>query len=150
MCERKLSKHKELRRYQRQLTKMIREANKMLEEDPLFLGRFCVYQTNRICEWFPDNSGGIIRAFIRVFDKKTGHYMDYTYDYAPYFHTLYWHFDMDILNNFIVEVSDFWKEEPRHTIHNAEDFRNVKIPYRYIQPKWCDMKFNARGNIYED
>lgn len=146
----KLSKYKELRKYQRQLTKMIRKANKMLEEDPLFLGRFCVYQVNRQCEWFSDNSGGIIVAFIRAFDKKTGHFKDYRYEYAPYFSSKYWHFDMDILNNFIVEVSDFWKEEPHHTINNAEDFRKIKIPYRYLQPKWRDMKFHARGCIYEN
>lgn len=96
-------KNRMRKQYQRQLNKKIKMLNKSIENDPLWLGRFYAYQVD--CRWcrFQDNSGGILIAFIRMVDKKTGKYKDYRLEYAPYYITINWHITMDIANDFVVE-----------------------------------------------
>lgn len=112
-------KDKMRKRYQSSLNKKIRELNKAIEEDSLWLGRFIARQTDAYWEKFSDNSGGILRAVIRMYDKKTGFYKDFILDYAPYFKTINWHISMDIANHFIVEDLLVWeRENPRVEIKN--------------------------------
>ena len=100
------------KKYQRKFTKLIHKYNKAIDEDELWLGRFHMAQVRSRWEYFEDGSGGILHAVIRCFDKKTRQYKDYCFEYAPWMSTIHWHIQMDILNKFIVEDIDVWKENP--------------------------------------
>ena len=130
--------------YHKQFRKILKKANRMIANDPLFLGRFEVLNIGERWWGFEDNSGGELTVFLRVYDKANGYYRDYGLEYAPWMTTFYWHLNMDILNDFIVERSSFWHEEPTHTIHNAKDYRNVRVPSEYYNRKQKDW------NFYED
>lgn len=116
-------------KYQKGLTKLVRSANKSLNEDHLFRGRFQCYQMYRLWDEFSDGSGGALYFCLRVIDKKTKRYRDYWLAYAPYYASMNWIINKAI-NKFITLESDFWKEEPRHSVDNAEDFTNVYIDWR--------------------
>ena len=122
------------KKYQSGLNKKIRTLNKSCENDELWLGRFVFYQKD--CHWkrFEDGSGGILTAFIRAYDKKTGVYKDYRLEYAPYYLTINWHISMDIANDFIVNVIDVWAEDPGPR-ESIQDWRKVKINLDKIMSK---------------
>lgn len=103
---------KRYKKYQRKFTKLIQQYNKAIDKDDLWLGRFHMIQIRSRWEAFDDNSGGILHAVIRCFDKKTRQYKDYFITYAPWMRTIHWHIQMDILNQFVVEDIDVWKENP--------------------------------------
>lgn len=100
------------KKYQRQFTNLIHQYNKAIDKDDLWLGRFHMLQVRSRWEYFEDNSGGMLHAVIRCFDKKTRQYKDYCIEYAPWKTTMHWHIQMDILNNFIVKDIDVWRENP--------------------------------------
>lgn len=120
------------KKYHRKLMRLIHEVNRSIRNDPLFLGRFEIGLRNESWECFDDNSGGILYCTIRAFDKETRQYRDYFLQYAPYFSTIRWKVYSDIMNDFIVERSDFWKERPKHTIYNAKDYRNRKVDWDQV------------------
>ena len=115
---------KKYKQYQNKFTKLLHEWNKSLDEDNLWLGRFHVLQVRSKWEWFDDNSGGILHAVIRCFDKKTRQYKDYCVQYAPWMHTINWKIGMEILNTFIVEDIDVWRENPNPR-EDVQDWRNI-------------------------
>lgn len=94
--------------YHKQFRRIVHEANKALVKDEVFLGRFEVFIMKQRFWKFDDNSGGELISIVRCYDKATGYYADYRIVYAPWLSTFYWHFNMDILNDFIVEKSSFW------------------------------------------
>lgn len=110
------------KQYQRKLNQLIHKANKQLLEDDEFLGRFYVLQ--RGVHWFKfdDNSGGIMNVHLRCYDRHTGYYKDYMYDYAPYYVGSRWHL-FEILNKFLVEDLN-WK----HNGVDSIDYRNIPRP----------------------
>ena len=114
------------KKYQAGCNKKIRELNKACEKDNLWLGRFIFYQKD--CHWckFEDGSGGILATFIRAYDKKTGIYKDYRFEYAPYLRTMNWELSMEIANDFIVEIIDVWNEEPGPK-ESVKDWTKVKV-----------------------
>lgn len=60
------------RNHQRWFNRYCRYINKSMENDPLWLGRFCVEQNRSDMHWFEDGSGGIMRVELTMRDKKTG------------------------------------------------------------------------------
>lgn len=117
------------KKYQRQFTNLIHQYNKAIDEDNLWLGRFHMLQVRSRWEVFEDNSGGILHAVIRCFDKKTRQYKDYCIEYAPWMRTMHWHIQMDILNTFIVEEINVWKEnpDPREDIRDWTKVNDYKL-----------------------
>lgn len=94
-----------------------RYVNKTIEEDELWLGRFCVKQKRTQMEWFEDGSGGLMRAELIMFDKKTkitrvGWYDGLDMDWK------FWH----DFNDFIIDDCKVWEEVP--------DVRINRIDYR--------------------
>ena len=131
--------------YHKQFRRIIREANHMLAKDELFLGRFEVFiMLQSFCK-FDDNSGGELTNIVRCYDKATGYYADYRIEYAPWMSSFYWHFNMDILNNFIVEKSNFWNERPMNSIFNAVDYTKVKVPVEYRDLEKHEYNFYMRA-----
>ena len=115
-------------KYQKKLTKLVHDYNKALDKDDLWRGRFHTLQVRSRWESFDDGSGGLIHAVIRCFDKKTRKYKDFTFIYAPYLSTLYWHYSMDILNHFIVEDINPWKNDnPREDTTDYTKIHDYKL-----------------------
>ena len=130
---------RDFKKYRNDFAKLIKKYNKAIVEDELWRGRFEMRIIRERWEWFEDNSGGILHCVIRCFDKKTEQYKDFFTEYAPYIRSIHWHIGMDILNTFIVEDIDVWRNEnPRE--ENQEDWSNVTIP-DYL------LKFNSDENI---
>ena len=121
-------KNRELyHKYQKKLTKLIHDYNKAIDKDDLWHGRFHTLQVRSRWKSFDDGSGGLIYAIIRCFDKKTRKYKDFTFTYAPYLSTLHWHYSMDILNHFIVDDIDAWKDNPREDTTDYTKIHDYKL-----------------------
>ena len=103
--------------HQRWFNQYCRYVNKCIEDDDLWLGRFCVMQKRTMMKWFGDNSGGLMTAELIMLDKKThtvriGRYSGLDMD---------WKFWRDF-NDFITEDCKVWEEKP--------DIRTNRIDYR--------------------
>ena len=127
--------------YQRQFTKLLRQANKVIREDDLWLGRVEVRQISARWEEFSDGSGGILHTVLRCIDKKTRQYKDYCLEYAPWMRTINWKISMEILNRFFVEDLDVWRTgNPREEI---ADWTKVPIDTKALEhTKWRDLSIS--------
>ena len=124
-----MAQNKIRKEYQRQFTRKLREANKVIKEDDLWLGRVEVRQISARWEEFEDGSGGILHTVLRCIDKKTRQYKDYCLEYSPWMRTINWKMSMDILNKFFVEDLDVWRTgNPRDEI-----FDLIKKKYFYYK-----------------
>lgn len=131
-----MKKTKFKHRYQTKLNKLIKEANDAIIKDEIWLGRVEIRQIRRRWEIFEDGSGGILHTVIRCVDKKTQQYKDYTFEYAPWLSTIYWHLSMDILNKFFVEDIDVWRTgNPRNEIY---DWTKIKVPDKVFTQRTSD------------
>ena len=106
--------------HQRWFNQYVRYINKTIEDDDLWLGRFCVRQMSTEMRWFEDGSGGIMRAKLAMWDKKTGIVR------VGYYTGL----DMDWkcwsdFNDFIIKDCKVWEEVPG-PYESKIDFRQVK------------------------
>ena len=133
-----MAQNKMRKEYQRQFTQKLREANKVIKEDDLWLGRVEVRQISARWEEFEDGSGGILHTILRCIDKKTRQYKDYCLEYAPWMRTINWKMSMDILNKFFIEDLDVWRtENPRDEIF---DWTKIPIdPKALKKTKWRDL-----------
>ena len=133
-----MAQNKMRKEYQRQFTRKLREANKAIKEDNLWLGRVEIRQISARWEEFEDGSGGILHTVLRCIDKKTRQYKDYCLEYAPWIRTINWKISMDILNNFFVEDLDVWGTgNPRNEIF---DWTKVPVdPKALKHTKWRDL-----------
>ena len=136
-----MAQNKTRKEYQRQFTRKLREANKAIREDNLWLGRVEVRQISARWEEFEDGSGGILHTVLRCIDKKTRQYKDYCLEYAPWMRTINWKMSMDILNKFFVEDLDVWiTGNPRDEIF---DWTKVPIdPKALKRTKWRDLSIS--------
>ena len=106
--------------HQRWFNQYCRYVNRVIEEDDLWLGRFCVKQLASRMRWFPDNSGGIMSVLIQMKDKKTGITSKKWYDGLDIEWKFWWDF-----NDFIIKDCEALEKEDRRT--NTIDFRKVDI-----------------------
>ena len=136
-----MAQNKMRKEYQRQFTRKLREANKAIREDGLWLGRVEVRQISARWEEFEDGSGGILHTILRCIDKKTRQYKDYCLEYAPWMNTFNWKMSMDILNKFFVEDLDVWRTgNPREEIY---DWTKKTIdPKALERTKWKDLSIS--------
>ena len=102
--------------HQRWFNQYCRMVNKQIENDDLWLGRFCVKQLRSDIHWFADKSGGLMAAEILMRDKKTGK----TH--------IGWYTGLDMGWKFWIDLNDFITLECRAW----EDVRNSegRIDYR--------------------
>ena len=136
-----MAQNKMRKEYQRQFTKKLRETNRVIREDDLWLGRVEVRQISARWEEFSDGSGGILHTVLRCIDKKTRQYKDYTLEYAPWISNINWHISYDILNEFFVEDLDVWRTgNPRDEIF---DWTKVPVdPKALKRTKWRDLSIS--------
>lgn len=110
------------KRHQRAMNKLVREMNKSIENDSLWLGRFYVRQSEAQWVTYEDGSGAELWVTLCFIDRKTG------YNYEVVDTVNYWrHFNGSHLfwkmNEFIIDRVKVWQEEPRPSIENAVDYR---------------------------
>ena len=106
--------------HQRWFNQYCRHINKVMIDDDLWLGRFCVKQEATHMEWFEDKSGGIMSALLTMRDKKTGKVKTKWYDGLEMDWKFWWDF-----NDFIIQDCKVWEEVPDPR-DNRIDFRKVK------------------------
>ena len=114
-----MASHKR-RKHQRWFNKYCRQVNKQIENDELWLGRFCIKQLRSDIHWFEDGSGGMMAAEILMCDKKTGITRAKWYTGLDMDWKFWWDF-----NDFIIEDCKVWDEVPDPR-DNRIDFRKEK------------------------
>lgn len=114
-----MASHKR-RNHQRWFNQYCRYVNKVIENDELWLGRFCISQLQTDMRWFEDGSGGIMGALIEMRDKKTGITHKKWYSGLDMDWKFWWDF-----NDFIIKDCKVWEEVPS-PYENRIDFRKVK------------------------
>ena len=136
-----MAQNKMRKEYQRQFTRKLREVNKIIREDNLWLGRVEVRQISARWKEFEDGSGGILYTILRCIDKKTRQYKDYCLEYSPWIRTMNWKISYDVLNKFFVEDLDVWATgNPRDEIF---DWTKVPVdPKALKRTKWRDLSIS--------
>ena len=107
------------RKHQRWLNRFVRNVNKGIENDPLWLGRFKVEQKATMMDWFEDKSGGLMYCHLQFRDKKTGITKDWYTDCLE----ATWHMFLK-MNDFIVKDCQVWEKEKPY--EEVRDYRNVR------------------------
>lgn len=114
---------KNWKKEQKRVNKAVRAINLNVFNDDLWLGRFYAHQINSKYFRYEDNSGGCLYVELELVDKKTGKTKNYdiiTYGCNDIFLDSHvW----EAMNDFIVEVCDVWKENPRPIKGETQDFR---------------------------
>ena len=95
------------RNHQHWLNTFVRNANRAIENDDLWLGRFYARQKGTRMEWFEDKSGGILHCILEFVDKKTGRTEVWYTDCLAVDWNYWWK-----MNDFIVNECDVWNENP--------------------------------------
>lgn len=115
--------------YQRKLNKKVRAINKNIANDNLWMGRFEFRQKDAFFEEFSDGSGGILVTVLRGYDKVTGYYKDFRFEFAPWLHGCDWKL-WEIVNNFIANDTKVWEGAIRPSLYNnfVTDCTNIHIP----------------------
>ena len=124
-------RNKMRKQYQRALNHDIKNLNKNIAQDNLWRGRFYFFQKAAFWEEFPDHSGGLLRVYVRGYDKATGYYRDYILDYAPFLKSNQYHI-WKIGNDFITEGVKVWNENPIPSVETAKDWTGVKVDTQEI------------------
>ena len=120
--------------YQRKLNQQIRAMNKNIANDILWMGRFEFRQKEASFEEFSDGSGGILIIILRGYDKITGYYKDFRFEFAPWLHSCEWKL-WEIANNFIVNDTKVWESEPHPNLYNGfvTDCTHIHIPNKVMK-----------------
>ena len=106
--------------HQRWFNQYCRYINKCIENDDLWLGRFCVKQLSTSIEWVEDKSGGLMYVKLVMWDKKNDIARVNWYSGLD----MDWKFWYDF-NDFIINDCKVWDEDPDPR-DNRIDFRSVK------------------------
>ena len=116
------------KRHQRAINKVIRDMNKNIKNDNLWKGRFyCRQIYSPYWERYEDRSGGIMYVNVEFCDKKTQKRWIQLFNTNDIQGWKFW----SAMNDFIVKHIDVWNEEPRPSIENAPDYRNIEVNMKY-------------------
>lgn len=135
-------KNKLRKKYQKNLASALKGVNRDIKRDELWLGRFEIRQgETQFLKW-DDNSGGILYCRMRVFDKATGYYKDYRFEYSgKYCNWKLW----DIANKFITVDCAAWRsEDPRDRVH---DYRKTAVPHDLLN---AEVNYFLREEYFVD
>ena len=123
-------KNKMRKKYQKNLASALKKVNRGIKRDELWLGRFEVRQGETHFLKWDDNSGGILFCRMRVFDKATGYYKDYRFEYSgKYCDWKLW----KMVNSFITVDCATWRSgDPYDRVH---DYRRIAVPHSLLNAK---------------
>jgi hypothetical protein len=130
-------RNKKRKKYQNQLNKKIKTLNKNLAEDKIFKGRFVMKQIEAEWEQYYDYKNGRtydakegqIFAIIRMYDKKTQLFKDYSLEYAEWRIGVDWKLCVEIANDFVCEI----RTRKREDYINEEEIDWTKVPLEKIK-----------------
>lgn len=128
--------YKQRKNAQKKFNAFVRQVNKEIEKDELWLGRFYIHQLESYWQAFEDGSGGILVIKIQYIDKKTGKSKIDWVSMCSGWHTQLVLFEQ--MNSFIVDYCKVWDENPSPSIHNTEDFRGKRREIIY-EPESEDL-----------
>lgn len=122
------------KRHQREINRLVREANKSIEKDNLWYGRFCVKQVESP-QWhvYEDKSGAEYFVHLKFIDKCTGRYWIQagTVNHWRGSFGNGWRI-WDKMNWFIVEHCNVW-DEPLAKAHNYDAWREYNRTVRKVK-----------------
>lgn len=109
------------KKIQRHINSVLRNLNKNIERDNLWLGRFYCHQKNIRYEMSEDGSYRYAKAEIEFIDRKIGRTLIRYFDKEDFMGSTWriW----CAMNDFIVEYCDVWNEDPRPSVKNPWDYR---------------------------
>lgn len=119
------------KRHQREINRLVREANKSIEKDDLWHGRFCIKQVESP-QWhiYEDKSGAEYFVHLKFIDKCTGRYwiQAETVNHWRGSFGNGWRI-WDKMNWFIVEHCNVW-DEPLAKVRNYDAWREYNRTVR--------------------
>ena len=122
------------KRHQREINRLIREANKSIEKDDLWHGRFCIKQVESP-QWhvYEDKSGAEYFVHLKFIDKCTGRYwiQAETVNHWRGSFGNGWRI-WDKMNWFIVEHCSVW-DEPLAKARNYDAWREYNRSVRKVK-----------------
>lgn len=122
------------KRHQREINRLIREANKSIEKDDLWHGRFCIKQVESP-QWhvYEDKSGAEYFVHLKFIDKCTGRYwiQAETVNHWRGSFGNGWRI-WDKMNWFIVEHCSVW-DEPLAKARNYDAWREYNRTVRKVK-----------------
>ena len=122
------------KRHQREINRLIREANKSIEKDDLWHGRFCIKQVESP-QWhvYEDKSGAEYFVHLKFIDKCTGRYwiQAETVNHWRGSFGNGWRI-WDKMNWFIVEHCSVW-DEPLAKTRNYDAWREYNRTVRKVK-----------------
>ena len=122
------------KRHQREINRLVREANKSIEKDDLWYGRFCIKQVESP-QWhvYEDKSGAEYFVHLKFIDKCTGRYwvQAETVNHWRGSFGNGWRI-WDKMNWFIVEHCNVW-EEPLAKVRNYDAWREYNRTVRKVK-----------------
>ena len=125
---------KNKKRHQREINRLVREANKSIEKDDLWYGRFCIKQVESP-QWhvYEDKSGAEYFVHLKFIDKCTGRYwiQAETVNHWRGSFGNGWRI-WDKMNWFIVEHCSVW-DEPLAKARNYDAWREYNRTVRKVK-----------------
>ena len=122
------------KRYQREINRLVREANKSIEKDDLWHGRFCIKQVESP-QWhvYEDKSGAEYFVHLKFIDKCTGRYwiQAETVNHWRGSFGNGWRI-WDKMNWFIVEHCNVW-DEPLAKVRYYDAWREYNRTVRKVK-----------------
>ena len=109
------------KKVQRHINKVIRDMNRTIECDELWLGRFYCHQTDITFSAAEDGTYLYAVVGVEFVDRKSGKTMHRNFRKEDFMGSA-WLFWLQV-NYFITEWCDVWNETPRPSIHNPWDYR---------------------------
>lgn len=122
---------KSFKKQQKRISRLVREFNKILEEDEAFYGRIYLRQYSAGWEEFADGSGGLWYGVIRVYDKETNTYKSILGDYYDIQRTIFRSTNDFIVNDLKIDIREALerKVDYRHVRHNPKDAKPFYSTY---------------------
>ena len=110
---------KNRKKQQRAVNRAIRAINKLIEKDPLWRGRFFIYQRQAIYYEFEDGSGAEMIFLFEFVDKATGYRALSIADTNEAINHSGW-----AMSRFITEYTDAWKNSDPYL--DFTDYQKLK------------------------
>ena len=120
---------KNRKKHQRVVNRAIRTINNLIEKDPLWRGRFFVYQRQAIYYEFEDRSGAEMLFLLEFVDKATGYRALSIADTNEVINHSGW-----AMNRFITEYADAWEKfNPNLDFTDYRKLKNNNYMLNYIK-----------------
>lgn len=112
------------KKIQRHINSILRDINRCIERDSLWLGRFYCRQKHIHYEMSDDHTYCYAVVGVEFYDRKTGktmHKWFHKEDFMGSAYKIWW-----AMNDFIVEWCEVWKEDPQPSIKSPWNYKKAR------------------------